>query len=96
MEHIKYNGKGEHSVYELEAIIEQRDERIHQLCVEDAGLLAVIRNQMGPVANLVALLKRLYADDCDDKASDYINDELPESVEKAFEAIEWLRDRNNF
>ena len=31
MEYIRYKGKGEHSVNELEKIIEQREEEIYQL-----------------------------------------------------------------
>jgi hypothetical protein len=96
MKEIRYKGRGEHNVYQLEAIIEQREEKIHHLCLEDAGLLAEIRNKMGPVAHLVSLVKIIQDDEYEDSQIDYVKIQMPEAIERATQAIEWLRDNNNF
>jgi len=95
MKEIKYKGKGEHNVYQLEAIIEEREERIHQLCVKDAGLLAEIRNKMGGVAYLVSMVELTqYPEGSNEKNYGVVY--LAKALERAKESLDWLRDDNNF
>lgn len=88
----KYKGKTKHSLLELEEMVEQRDEEIHQLYAESGGIVAMIRNSLGSVTSLMSLVEIMYLHtDEDDTKLKYCRSKIPDQLKSAKESIKYIK-----